>query len=360
MSNAHQCYSASCLCRSRTVIIIPVALVFFSCTVTFCISVGARRVKALVEKHVPRHPRRSFFTVLACQIVTFVWLVYEVVYVDDTLSGWWWLWKMCAAMFCAMCEVGIGFNVLHDSSHFGVFAKPAHNELASQVMNAFVFWNGGMWHNHHVHLHHSFTGDPFLDPDATTFDKYKHCISRSGIPTYILPFSLSFFQSLAYYASCTHRSSDSDMNIEIHAPVRLSSLSVCEVMALSIKMGMLYHFGMLAAVWYLMSFSFFYYINIIGDHDQADCYKRNYAGSDWLLRQVHNSGDFMTSSSLWTAFFGGINRQTAHHLFPSWNNSRLPEISDIISAELGDSVIMSSSTLSEYFWQLWTRKPIDV
>ena len=51
---------------------------------------------------------------------------------------------------------------------------------------------------------------------------------------------------------------------------------------------------------------------------------------DWGEMQVRHSANFMNNYPLFTRFFGGINYQIEHHLFPSLNNHKLKEISPIV------------------------------
>ena len=61
--------------------------------------------------------------------------------------------------------IAVGFNVMHDASHFALFLKPEYNILASKIWNTFGTWNEKIWFYHHAYAHHSFTGDEQRDPD---------------------------------------------------------------------------------------------------------------------------------------------------------------------------------------------------
>ena len=55
--------------------------------------------------------------------------------------------------------------------------------------------------------------------------------------------------------------------------------------------------------------------------------------ADWGEIQVRHASDFASSgfqSALFTELFGSINVQIGHHLFPSVNHVRLPELKPII------------------------------
>jgi linoleoyl-CoA desaturase len=82
---------------------------------------------------------------------------------------------------------------------------------------------------------------------------------------------------------------------------------------------------------YIIALNFWYHINIAMDHDTYETIIENhYTGKDWLKLQICNSANFLNQSWLWTRFFGGINYQIEHHLFPNMSNVHYPTISPIV------------------------------
>lgn len=306
-----------------------------------------KAIKSEIEKTVPRSPTWSLYVTVVIQLAIYVVLVVAVVH------GWRWpaLWASLLGMF----EFGIGFNVLHDASHYSLFtSSPCWNEIASDVTNAFLLWHGRMWHNHHVHLHHSFTGDPYQDPDALLFDKFglnrkAGSFGFDACVDWLKPIVLYAIQSLDYHFLHVGQN---------RVPVQMRFSTWYEWGAVFVKCCLLYQLGTYAVV-YLVSMSFFYYVNIVGDHDQAFIIDRNYSGADWKTRQVRNSGDFLTAYPLWSSFFGGINHQTAHHLFPNWSGSRLPEVTAWLKRKYGNDFIAESEGFSDYVRQILSRKTIQ-
>ena len=74
-----------------------------------------------------------------------------------------------------------------------------------------------------------------------------------------------------------------------------------------------------------------YAINIIFDHDTYESSITNhYNGNDWLKIQISNSGNFLNGNKFWTLFFGSINFQIEHHLFPNMSNIHYPIIAPIV------------------------------
>ena len=80
-------------------------------------------------------------------------------------------------------------------------------------------------------------------------------------------------------------------------------------------------------------------LNIMPDHDSYATHKNYYEGKDWLKRQIHNSGNFVTKSALWTHLFGGINLQIVHHLFPDYSHMHYPKMNELIKKYAEDNNI---------------------
>jgi len=92
----------------------------------------------------------------------------------------------------------------------------------------------------------------------------------------------------------------------------------------------------------LVSFAYFtgsnltYFVCIVPDHDTFDSAITNHiegGKADWGEIQVRHASDFSGQGVLggiFTEFFGSINVQIGHHLYPSLNHIYLPEIAPII------------------------------
>jgi linoleoyl-CoA desaturase len=81
---------------------------------------------------------------------------------------------------------------------------------------------------------------------------------------------------------------------------------------------------------YLSVGNVLYFINIIGDHYLYETHENKYDGNNWALRQIRNSGNFANNNFLWTLFFGGINHQIEHHLFPGMSNFHYCSVAPIV------------------------------
>jgi fatty acid desaturase len=76
-----------------------------------------------------------------------------------------------------------------------------------------------------------------------------------------------------------------------------------------------------------------FFIGSAPDHDMYTTHlqiEKTVSETDWGELQVNHSANFLNNYPLFTKFFGGINYQIEHHLFPSLTNHRLEQISPIV------------------------------
>jgi hypothetical protein len=71
------------------------------------------------------------------------------------------------AYLCGVLSMSLFFNVLHDANHFECFAAPYNylNEVLSRIVGANSWVKHEMIMSHHTFRHHSYTGNPTLDPE---------------------------------------------------------------------------------------------------------------------------------------------------------------------------------------------------
>ena len=82
-----------------------------------------------------------------------------------------------------------------------------------------------------------------------------------------------------------------------------------------------------------------YFANIFPNHDTAETYQNvqqvaHHHQLDWGEQQVRSSGNHSCDGGVYSTFhtqwFGGINMQIEHHLFPSVSHMHYPAITDIV------------------------------
>jgi linoleoyl-CoA desaturase len=252
--------------------------------------------------------------------------------------------RVPAAAVAGMLNTSIGFNILHDASHYAVSTSPAVNEWLSKITNAFVIWNSGVWFYHHVYYHHSFTGMEKLDPDMYYYyPLMTKTTAKKGIPftlkhqDWLAPLFLFVFpglyvgHALSYvYAVFKYK----------YCVVRLPKRTYYDALDLAViawKLWTMFSGGLWVYLAYHVSINTFYALNIVGDHDTMEPGVDNHLfpapdgrPTNWLEMQVRNSSNFVNQNLWWTYLFGGINYQIEHHLFPNVSHIHYPKLAPVV------------------------------
>jgi fatty acid desaturase len=245
--------------------------------------------------------------------------------------------------------MSLGFNVMHDASHYAISTQPSVNIFLSKLYNGLNLWNSKIWFYHHVLNHHSFTGLLYRDPDVSHYypfgTKKREDNSESiwdfthRFQEYFIPFLLFIFpgqnvsQAISYQIAGYRRKllrmklPDQSQLPEIYDPIDIVGIFITlACVQIAILRGNLLHI-----VLFLISNNVIYALNIIFDHDSFESIVTNdYQGKDWLRLQIHHSSNFLNDNTLWTRVFGSINHQIEHHLFPNVSNYHYPDIKPIV------------------------------
>ena len=244
---------------------------------------------------------------------------------------------------CSM--VFLGYNVLHDASHYAISNYPKLNNIFSSIIQSTIFLNHTLWGYHHVIRHHQYTGMIEYDPDirnSKPFFRKSNKLSQSNTElsekyihlklilfNIILPGTL-FGQSLLYIL-WTRKKYLWKMKLpDIFGQTQdyvQYSFSLLYILFYIAYAGLPYLYC------YIVGLNLLYWIGSSPDHDMYDTHKQIEKHNkliDWGEMQVRHSGNFMESYPLFTRYMGGINYQIEHHLFPSLSNHKLKEIAPIV------------------------------
>lgn len=232
------------------------------------------------------------------------------------------------SVFAAFCYIGCTFTLLHDASHYALFKNPRTNFRLSSFMCGLVLWSSRDWESHHVLLHHSFTNDEKLDPDNKSFSSFVNVKSVLGsmlpIWPYLLMFNQGTFQALSY------RFTKSLTLLPIMPWKRMWTEvgkveAVLHFLGVFIQIVVLILMGRYFPIYWICS-NFLYCINILPDHHQ-ECVPDKLPNSKcWFTLQVASSANFAMDNMLWTRWFGGINLQVVHHIYPKVCSWHYPEL----------------------------------
>ena len=244
--------------------------------------------------------------------------------------------------------LGLGFNVMHDGSHYAITTDPKINYYATKTWNAFNGWNALIWFYHHVQNHHTYTGIENKDPDQDLYHPFQvtayektHFINTSlkNAHPYLFPIIFILFpghnlgQGIVYLYSTFQRKL---WNFELpdvqHTPEFYDTYDISFFFLALLAYENVILLG--NGYWLLLYFTqtnFFYMFNVIFDHDLFENTVENkYHGKDWVKQQISHSGNFCNDNVFWTKWFGGINYQIEHHLFPNMSNTHYPTIAPLV------------------------------
>lgn len=245
--------------------------------------------------------------------------------------------------------MSLGFNVMHDASHYAISTNPQINEYITKLYNGLNLWNSKIWFYHHVLHHHSFTGILYRDPDVSHY--YPFAIKKSEDQSRsiwkitqqnqetVVPFLIFLFpgqhvaQSISYAIAAFRRKlwrmnlPDENHTSQFYDPFDLLGVFITlACFRVAILRG-----NIVYLILFMVSNNIIYALNVIFDHDSVENLVTNaYDGDDWLKMQVQHSSNFMNENHAWTRIFGSINYQIEHHLFPSMSNYHYPEIQPIV------------------------------
>jgi fatty acid desaturase len=255
------------------------------------------------------------------------------------------IWKLCCSLMSGITLMSLGYNILHDGSHSGISKNPFINKIMSIVIQGLLLLNNILWGYHHCIRHHQYTGMINLDPDmhnsmpfirkSSKIKKSKLEYTKNNIVYKILFFNIIFpgamlGQSLMYHFFWIKNKKLWKMDL----PILFYNYWTILQYLISIIFcftGLMY--GGLYFLLHIIGTNIGYFFGSSPDHDMYSTHMQIEnldSTKDWGEIQVRHSGNFMNDNDFFTKFYGGINYQIEHHLFPTLNNHKLKEISPIV------------------------------
>ena len=108
--------------------------------------------------------------------------------------------KILLGFLIGFIWLSLGFNVIHDASHYAYFKSPRLNNLASAAWSNCALGNHGMWFYHHVFYHHAFTNtekDSDMYSMVPMYRKRDYQITWR-FPLWFYPFMVYIFPGCYY------------------------------------------------------------------------------------------------------------------------------------------------------------------
>lgn len=252
--------------------------------------------------------------------------------------------KFICGIFSGTTLMSLGYNIMHDGSHYGISKYPFVNKFLSRAIQSLLLLNHTLWSYHHCIRHHQYTGNIDLDPDmrnsmpyfrkSSIINKRENEFSRKCIGIKLLLFNVifpgtMFGQALMYHLVWAKRKILWKMKLpksyyNIWSLFQyITSFLFCVFEIYHCKLFFIFH---------LIGTNIGYFIGSAPDHDMYCTHQEieNNKICDWGEMQVRHSANFLKNTPFFTKFYGGINYQIEHHLFPTLSNHKLVAISPIV------------------------------
>lgn len=232
-----------------------------------------------------------------------------------------WLQAVTAA-YLALVSVQAGI-IAHDSGHMQIRrSRRAANIIGYIYMDAAIGLSFGWWMERH-RKHHTYPNDPERDPDMVNGyvsftaaqllarNRWRGWLDRRQA-YFVFP-AMFLAQTLAMQISHTRRLLRSKHSDRIHEAWLLTAHAAFYLFAVIDVLS-----PVKAVVFIIINYGLFgtYLGGIIAPNHKGmeilDASRR----SDFLIRQIHTSRNIKCGRIL-ELFFGGLNYQIEHHLFPS-------------------------------------------
>jgi len=250
------------------------------------------------------------------------------------LVTWQELWvRLLVSILLAFTFIQLGF-IFHDAGHRQIFARPQLNDLAMALVGVIIGSSPGWWLDSH-NRHHANPNDPDLDPDAELYVvnfSHEQARRRKGIIRRLTRFqAFYFFPLLAVEGVGAHVVS---IVFLIRSNARRRRL---EMLAMVLHFVM--YFGLafsLMPFWQAILFMLVHHL--VAGLYMGSVFAPNHKGMlvpdpavpiDPFRRQVMTSRN-IAPHLLTDIWYGGLNYQIEHHLFPMMPRSNLKKARPIV------------------------------
>lgn len=259
----------------------------------------------------------------------------------------------------------IGFNVMHDACHGSYSSNSKVNEILGYTLNL-IGGNSFIWKQKHNIIHHTYTNvdgmdddiakSPFVRMCSTQKWSYVHKAQHIYLPLLYAVSTLFWMlwqDFKRYFSKKVYTSKLQKMDTKEHIIFFASKiLYIIFYIILPIVLlgwlNWLVGFLILNAIMGLTTAFVFQLAHVVEETEFA------YVGindsvvieNEWAVHQVKTTANFSPRNKLITYFFGGLNYQVEHHLFPKISHVHYPAISDIVRMKCAEFNLKYLSTPS--------------
>lgn len=266
------------------------------------------------------------------------------------LSGWFGAWAMLGmALVLGAFSAFIGFNICHDAIH-GSFSKNKHVNKGLSYIFYLIGANPYLWDITHNIVHHTYTNIPGHDEDievapglirldesekVNKIQRFQHLYAFvlygfASLSWVLRKDYVKFFQKkIGQYETKHPRKEYFNLFfykllyyfLFIALPLLVLPLSWWQVAVGFLLMHLVEGLvlGLVFQLAHVVEGTEFPLPNAEGNVEEA-----------WAEHQMRTTANFAPKSALASFFFGGLNRQIEHHLFPKICHVHYPAIAAIV------------------------------
>lgn len=260
--------------------------------------------------------------------------------------------QIIASVSLGLSAAGIGFNVFHDANHGAFPISKRSNETIAILCCVLLGASRFMWHQKHHVFHHRYTNLHTWDDDIETREFLRLSPDQPFRPwhrfqfiywpvlyamatiewIYIKDFKQYFSGSLNPYLSLPKMSAAEHWEFWMTKAVYVSAFLVLPIAALGFWPALLatlvFHavFGLvLTSVFQLAHMNDLTAFPGVADDGLS-------VEDEWAMHQLRTTADFAHENRFAAWYFGGLNFQIEHHLFPSTNHKNYPAIAKLVAS----------------------------
>lgn len=253
-------------------------------------------------------------------------------------------------MIAGMGMAGVGMSVMHDANHGAYSASPVVNNLMAHTLNLL----GGAMHNwrlQHNVLHHTYTNITYMDDDIE--DKgilrfsphtpvkpvhrfqWWYAFAFYGITTLYWVTAKDFVQYIKYTRNGVNQKSKAENRLILLRIIGLKIAYFSVVLVLPLLLGM--SFGAVLVGFLAMHFTSGIILTVVfqlahtvegTSHPMPNA--EGNIENEWAIHQMNTTVNFSPDNKVLSWYFGGLNFQVEHHLFPRVCHVHYPKIAPIV------------------------------
>lgn len=269
-----------------------------------------------------------------------------ILLVSNLLAPW------SAALICVLLGLFtafIGFNISHDAVHGSYSSNPKVNKILGYTFDM-LGASSYMWNLAHNIVHHTFTNIPEHDDDLEPVSLIRLHPEKKLKPIHRYQhYYATFFYGLTSISWVFMKDYKKLFKTKIlnYEYKKVPTADVIKIVGAKL----LYYFFFLVlpvlitdfAWWqviigfFIMHFAegitlaiVFQLAHVVESTEFPTPSEDGTIENNWAIHQLHTTADFARNSKLATFFFGGLNFQVEHHLFPRICHVHYRKISDIV------------------------------